>query len=75
MYCGAFVPLLILPWVKYASALFGATKEVVNDGFNYVTIPLGESIISGSDMGLGGCLQEEGRSLFMGIDYLITAVF
>jgi hypothetical protein len=67
MYCGAFVPLLILPWVKYASALFGATKEVVVDGFNYVTISLGESIISCIYMGLGDAYKEKADLCLWGL--------
>jgi Na+-driven multidrug efflux pump len=72
--CGALVPALFLPWVREATRLFGASQEVIDDGFNYISITLGGSILTCLYMGLGGCLQGEGRTLFLGIANVITAV-
>jgi Na+-driven multidrug efflux pump len=72
--CVMIVPAAILPWVKYACKLFSASDEIINDGFKYIAVTLGGSVCSCLYMGLGGCLQGEGRSLFLGITNVGTAV-
>lgn len=53
---------------------FQASDDIIDDGFKYISVTLGGSVCSCLYMGLGGCLQGEGRSLFLGIANVISAV-
>lgn len=71
---GIIVAAILLPCLKPAARWFGANKETIEMGFQYM-LPLCICIFSTCFfLGVGGCLQGEGRSFFFGIVNLIAIV-
>ncbi|KAH0789640.1 MatE family protein [Histomonas meleagridis] len=72
--CGIVVPCILIPCLKPAGRWFGASERVVSLGFDYM-LPLCICTFSTCFfLGVGGCLQGEGRSLFFGVVNLIAVV-
>lgn len=64
---GIIVASILIPCLKPAARWFGAEEKIVNMGFQYM-LPLSICIFSTCFfIGVGGCLQGEGRSFFFGM--------
>ncbi|EAX96185.1 hypothetical protein TVAG_000140 [Trichomonas vaginalis G3] len=69
-----FIPCSMLPWVKKAAAWFGASKDVVDLEFHFISVTLGFQITTGTFYAIGGFLQGEGRSIAFGIANVISCL-
>lgn len=72
--CAIIIPAILLPFVKMAAKAFGASDEIADLGYGYITVTLSCSFANCMFLSVGGFLQGEGRTLIFGITNLFSCL-